>query len=346
MNLIFYDRSTSPQTSVSGEALLTIERSGNFALTVAAVAALKLQPESQALLAQDAETNTWYLVFGPVAGRQTFTLRQRDPKGKALQFCSQPNARTYFSAHGLNQAITRSVRAAVGLEPVRHEQLVLYPLAPRHATKAPASATAVSISPEPVHETPPSGHENTESLQLSEPTPPLPAESTPATEVAVAATPEPKPAGLASKYTAEQDAALLDMANSPSELARQWGVSSAALHTRRAQLKRKAGEPATPPVAAPALVAATSTLIYTPATEGAEQVKKTYGLQARAEELGSYWMERDIARATPGELAEILNLLRHVPASKRGIEMELVLGRAEVEQTHRQSAAGKGGARG
>jgi hypothetical protein len=310
MKLIFHDRSVSPVVSLT-DALLTIERKGNFSLSTGAVAGLHLKPESQLVLVEDAETNTWYLLLAPLAGQQPFSLKPRDSKSsKALMFCCQPQAKAYYQAHGLLDE--KSVRAVIGLTPVHHEGLALYPLAPQHATPA-------ICAPIPTAETPAPGD--------------TPTDSTPA------------PARPLSMFTAEMDEALLDPDQLAGTLSQAWNIPVASLYARRSYLKKKVGETtATKPAAAPV---AKPELVYTPApAPDSEPVKKTFGLQARAQELTSYWLEREISRTTPGELAEILNLMRHVPAGTRGIEMQLVLDRAETEQAHRQTAAGKGGNRG
>ena len=342
MKLVFYDRQTTPALPANSPTL-TIEQKGTFGLSIAAVAGLGLKPSEHLALAQDAETNNWYLLLNPRAalGLKPFELRPRDSKSnRSLIFCSQPQARAYYAAHGLGQQ--KSVRASVVLEPVAHEGLQLYPLQPQHAS---VSVQPVTTSAEPVHETP-------ESVQLSESEPvaevswkrpalvtaldEAPATEAPASELPVPASAAPANAlSAAGAFTAEMDAALLADGSSPALLAKQWGMDRTKLANRKTHLKQKQLTPEPPK------------LVYTPAPspEAAPQ-QKTFGLQARAEELANYWLEREISNAKPNELAEVLNVLRHVPTSKRGIEMSLVLDRAEAEHTHRVTAAGKGGNRG
>jgi hypothetical protein len=345
MKLIFYGRQTTAAPP-AGTGLLTIEHKGIFSFSTAAVQALGLKLDSQLVLAADEETNQWYVVLQVPDGEKPFSLRPRDRNhSKALVFHSQPQARAYWAAHGLNGQ--KSVHALVSATAIVQEGVQLYPLSPQHPTITPEVVAPSMPAAEPsaaAEET--IAAETVPTVPASEVAPLAPAAEqvpTPIVEETVSTT------APASKYTPEQDAALLNMSNSPSDLAREWGVSAAALHTRRGYLKRKAGDGAPSAPAAPAAPAApvTPTLIYTPAPAGGvAQAPKTFGLQARAQELTAYWLEREISNTSPAELAEILNLMRHIPEGKRGIEMQLVLDRAEAEQAHRLTAAGKGGNRG
>jgi hypothetical protein len=145
MKLVFFDRQTTPAPPANSP-LLTIERKGTFGLSTAAVAGLGLKPNEHLALAQDTETNTWYLLLNPKAtlGLRPFELRARDSKNnRSLIFCSQPQSRAYYAAHGLGQE--KSVRASVVLEPIAHEGLQLYPLQPQHATATVPTSDAVPV---------------------------------------------------------------------------------------------------------------------------------------------------------------------------------------------------------
>lgn len=149
MQLVFHDATSVSSATTAGDPMLTVERNGNFSLSIGAVAALKLLPKEQVILVQDAETNSWYLVLDSVAGKKPFVLKPRDSKNsRALMFCASQRARAYYEAHGLRDE--RSVRALIGLEPVKHEGLALFPLVPQHSTKTPVvaePATPVADAP-------------------------------------------------------------------------------------------------------------------------------------------------------------------------------------------------------
>lgn len=260
MELIFHDASAVASAVAVGEAMLTIDRAGNFCLSTGAVAALKLLPKEQVVLAQDLETNTWYLLLDAQDGQKPFVLKPRDSKNsRALMFSAAQRARAYYEAHGLGEE--RSVRARIGLEPVQYQKLNLFPLVPQHSTKTPAAVVAKSSVP-----------------------------TEPATQPDVAPLPSDLP-----QLQAEQDAPPM-MASRPVPVS---GV---------------------PPLAPGQLA------------------------ESRGEQLADYWNERDISKAEPAELEEVIKVLGGMPRADRGFTENKVLNQAKTELAKRNKE--KGGRRG
>jgi hypothetical protein len=65
---------------------------------------------------------------------------------------------------------------------------------------------------------------------------------------------------------------------------------------------------------------------------------------SRGEQLADYWNERDISKATPNELEEVLKVLGAMPRADRGFTENKVLNQAKTEQAKRLKEAGKKGA--
>ena len=309
MNLVFLDRSSAAQPA-PGVPFLNVQPSGGCVLSSGAVAHCQLHAQQWVSFAQDTDTNRFFLVFGAVRpGRKPFALRIQKGKPAARAFSAAAPARLLLETFGQTDA--KSLRLLVGA-PVTHDSTVLYPLL--------AEGAAVPALPEAAPEI---AHE-----AALEAAPEVVAIAT----GSVAAAPD-APAALpakASVFTPEQDAALLDEANSPSALAREWGMPAQPLYNRRSYLKKHA-PPAKPVVAA----------VEPVREDTSAPVRKTFGLVQRSEELTAYWYERDIARATVTEMGEILNLLPHVARDKRSFEMGVVLERAEKEHSDRLRGAGK-----
>jgi hypothetical protein len=256
MQLIFHDASAVASAVAVGEAMLTIDRNGNFSLSTGAVAALKLLPKEQVVLAQDLETNTWYLLLEVQEGQKPFVLKPRDSKNtRALMFNAAPRARAYYEAHGLGDE--RSVRARIGLEPVQYQKLTLFPLVPQHSTKTPAAAVASPVT--------------TDEL--------------PAPDVA------PLPSDLPQLQAEQQDA--------PPMLA--------------TMLVPVSGVPALAPGQLP---------------------------ESRGEQLADYWNERDISKAEPAELEEVIKVLGGMPRADRGFTENKVLNQAKTELAKRSKEKG------
>jgi hypothetical protein len=270
MQLIFHDASHVSPAAAATEAMLTIERKGNFSLSIGAVAALKLVPKEQVVLAQDVETNSWYLILEALAGQKPFVLKPRDTNNsRALMFCGAQRARAYYEAHGLREE--RSVRARIGLEPVQYEKLSLFPLVPQHSTKTPAA-------------------------------------------LALVATPIVEASGL-TEPTTQPDVVPLD--------------------TDLPHL-----QPEQP--AAPAMTASSPAPVSNVPVLAPGQLP-----ESRGEQLADYWNERDISKATPVELEEVLKVLGAMPRADRGFTENKVLNQAKTEQAKRTKEAGKkGGNRG
>lgn len=327
MNLVFFDRTANP--TASGLPLLSIEPQGPFVLSSGAVLGYTLGAHKWVSLAEDTDTHTFYLVFGEAPGRKLFPIRLRDKKSQARAFTSSTLAKRLCQAFGLDSDAKR-LRLQVGA-PITHEAGPLYPLHREGAAVVPAVAAPESTVSAPAIATEPA-LEVVESASL-EAMSPASHDTKPSQAVSVTSPGKPT-----SMYSAEQDAALLDASQSASDLSKAWGIPVASLYARRSYLKKKPTA-ASVPAATPFEEAAIE-------PEQAVQPRKTFGLQARAEELTIYWKERELSMATPNELGEVLNLLRHVARDKRGFEMDVVLERAEKEHTERLKGAGKGGNRG
>jgi hypothetical protein len=261
MQLIFHDASQVSSAAAAGEAMLTIERNGNFSLSTGAVAALKLLPKEQVVLAQDVETNSWYLLLEALAGQKPFVLKPRDSKNsRALMFCAAQRARAYYESHGLSNE--RSVRARVGLEPVKHEKLTLFPLVPQHSTKTAAPAAVVA-----------------------------------------------EPAAPAAELAGQPDVMSLE-----------------------SDLPQLQAEQPAPPMVASAPLASVPAL----------NIGALPG--SRAEQLADYWNEREVTKAEPHELADIIAVLAAVPKYDRDFTQNKVLNQAKTELAKRGKE--KGGKRG
>jgi hypothetical protein len=335
MNLVFFDR-TSARQAPTGLPVLTVRRDGNFMLTAAAVAIHELHEQRWVRLAQCTDTRAWFLVFG-AGPDEAHPFPLRYAKGKSPQaraFSSAAIAKVLCEAFGL-ASNAKTLRLQVG-NPQLHEAKPLYQLLGENAPASvvPPLAPAAAVAPVAEVVAPAATDVVPAAEHNAEPSDAPPVDAPPI---------DAQPASKRILWRTEEIDYLRQHypATSLPVLAAHLGRTEAAITFKAGTLKLKK-QPvlieATPlPAATPPPVA-----VATPAAEPA-QPRKTFGLQARAEELTTYWIEREIDRTTPNELGEILNLLRHVARDKRGFEMDVVLERAEKEHTDRLRGAGKGG---
>jgi hypothetical protein len=329
MNLVFLDRTAAK--SAAGESFLTVQPDGNFNLSAGAVLQHQLGEHRWVTLAQDTDTNTYYLVFGAGSPeRKPYPLRANKKNSAVRVFNATAPARQLWAAFKV-ASDAKSLRLVVGM-PAAHEAGPLFPLsldgqpAPAAApAQLEASAEEVTIATESVTIVPDTAAPAEPEALAPEASAPRKAWRTEELDYLKQHYPTSSLAELAAKLPGRTEATI------------NWKASMLKLKKKPVEAPKAAPEPETPKPAAPVPVPAEQ-----PTTE---QPRKTFGLQARAEELTAYWIGRDIERTTPSELGEILNLMRHVPRDKRSFEMGVVLERAEKEHTERLKGAGKGGNR-
>jgi hypothetical protein len=339
MNLVFLDRTAAKPAA--GESFLNIRQDGTFTLSAGAIQQHQLSEHRWVSLAKDTDTNTYYLVFGSgTPDRKPYSLRANKAKASGRTFSAAAPAKQLWQAFPAGPD-AKSLRLVIGA-PTAHEVGPLFPLSPE-GQPAPATVAPATVAPEPP--VPTATAEVVTPVPESAPAPSAPAgafselQETVLAKIRTGASPTALVKGGIAGYNGTKLAAWR---KDPVFLNAYDDAKLAGWNLLYGGEETAVDEPAPEPVAPAPVVEAEPE----PEPEPAAVPRKTFGLQARAEELTTYWIERDIERTTPSELGEILNLMRHVPRDKRSFEMGVVLERAEKEHTERLKGAGKGGNRG
>lgn len=152
MNLVFLDRTASKPAP--GESYLTIRPDGNFNLSSGAIERHQLGEHRWVSLAQDTDTNTFYLVFGAGSpARKPFEMRATKGKLASRNFSAAGPAKQLMAAF---QAApdAKSLRLVIGTA-IAHEVGALFPLSLHGAPEAaaPVAETTPTVT-EPVVEAP------------------------------------------------------------------------------------------------------------------------------------------------------------------------------------------------
>lgn len=171
MNLVFLDRAVAKPAP--GESFLTIQPDGNCNLSSGAVKRYQLAEQRWVSLAQDTDTNTFYLVFGAGSpDRKPYSLRANKGKASTRSFSAAAPAKQLLAAfHAAPDA--KSLRLAIGAA-ISHEVGQLFPLSIDGQAVVPAEAPAPVAEAAPIEETAPAVVELTADAPATVPAPEAP----------------------------------------------------------------------------------------------------------------------------------------------------------------------------
>lgn len=145
MALTFYDQ-LPPVRNPNTPPLFSVRRDGAMVLNSTAATKLGQQKGGLVTLAAD-ESNAWFLIFGPIAGRKPFVWkRQSGGNGsQAVQFFSTTRAEECFKAHKATALVTR-LFLEVGTEPESKDGMHAYRLS-LVEMQSPAKRPALDFTP-------------------------------------------------------------------------------------------------------------------------------------------------------------------------------------------------------